>query len=410
MKVLENFISVFSVFRGSKLRTILTLLGITIGIAGIIAMMSFGAGAEKLIMREVEKIGGPSMFGVYRPGWIERNHRWQRNTSPYYLEIRDLRDIQKECPSVKVATVETSYYIDLEVGGKHKRTYMRATTVEYQQLRQWSTEVGRFLADSDMGFWSKVCVIGAKVWKEQFKGMNPIGKEIAINNSRFNVIGIMESRGDGLEVGRSDDEMIFIPITTAQTRFWGRKNVGAIMARAKSPFVVEQAMEEVKTIIMRNHGGDDTFFRMWSAKKGITSAKRMIFIVEMILVVIASVSLIVAGIGILNIMLVSVSERIPEIGLRKAVGAKGFDIRMQFLMESVVLCLIGSILGIALGSLVGQGLSWAAGRFLEEWPSVVTLQSVLISVGAGGVVGVFFGYYPASQAAKLSPIEAIRHT
>ncbi len=412
MKILENLISAFSVFRSSKLRTILTLLGITIGIAGVIAMMSFGAGAEKLIMSEVEKIGGPSMFGVYRPGWVERNGRWQRNTSPHRLEMQDLRDIQNECPSVEVATVETSYYIDLEVEGRHKQTYMRATTVEYQELRRWPTEVGRFIADSDMGFWSKVCVIGAKVWKEQFQGSNPVGQEISINNSRFNVVGVMESRGDGLEAGRSDDNMIFIPITTAQTRFWGRKNVGAIMARAKSPLVVEQALEEVKTIIMRNHGGDETFFRTWSAKKGIADAKTAIFIVEMILVVIASVSLIVAGIGILNIMLVSVSERIPEIGLRKAVGAKAFDIRLQFLTESVVLCLLGSLCGIALGALLGQGLSWGANKFLPDvWPpSVITLNAVMIAVGAGAAVGIFFGYYPASNAAKLAPIEAIRHT
>ena len=169
-----------------------------------------------------------------------------------------------------------------------------------------------------MDFWNKVCVIGAKVWKEQFKGQDPIGKEVSINNRRFTVIGIMKSRGDGLERGRSDDNMIFVPITTAQTRFGGRNRVGAIMARAKNLDLVDQALKEVKTVISRNHGGDDTFFRTWNAKKGIESGRRMIFIIESVLVVIASVSLIVAGIGILNIMLVSVTERIPEIGLRES--------------------------------------------------------------------------------------------
>lgn len=416
MKIFENFISAFSVLRGSKLRTTLTLLGITIGIAGVIAMMSFGAGAEKLMMRQIDKIGGPSMFGVYRPGYIRKNRRWQRNTSPHHLEMRDLRHIQEECPSVEVATVERSHYIDFEVNGKHQQTYMRATTFEYQKVRQWETEYGRFLADTDMDFWSKVCVIGAKVWKDQFKGIDPVGQEVGIRhggkNKRFTVIGIMESRGDGLEAGRSDDNMIFIPITTAQTRFGGRNHVGAIMARAKSPLLVEQAMKEVETVLTRNHGGDNTFFRTWSAKKGIEGAKRMIFIIEMVLVIIASVSLIVAGIGILNIMLVSVTERIPEIGLRKAVGAKSFDIRLQFLTESVLLCLIGSIIGIALGALVGQGFAQAVKFFWAHiaWPPVITLDAVLISVAAGGTVGIFFGYYPASQAAKMAPIDAIRHT
>ena len=416
MKILENFISAFSVLRGSKLRTILTLLGITIGIAGVIAMMAFGAGAEKLMMMQIDKIGGPSMFGVYRPGHIRKNGRWQRNTSPHHLEMRDLRHIQEECPSVEVATVERSHPVGFEVEGKPQQVYMRATTFEYQKVRQWETEYGRFLADTDLDFWSKVCVIGSKVWKKQFQGMDPIGQEVGIShggkNKRFTVIGIMESRGDGLEAGRSDDDMIFIPITTAQIRFGGRDHVGAIMARAKSPLLVEQAMKEVETVLTRNHGGDNTFFRTWSAKKGIEGAKKIIFIIEMVLVIIASVSLIVAGIGILNIMLVSVTERIPEIGLRKAVGAKSFDIRMQFLTESVLLCLIGSIVGIALGVLAGYGFEQAVKFFFSQsaWSSVITLDAVLISVAAGGAVGIFFGYYPASQAAKMSPIDAIRHS
>ena len=412
MQLLENLISAFSVLRGSKLRTILTLLGITIGIAGVIAMMSFGAGAEKLMMAQVEKIGGPSMFGVYRPGYIEKNNRWQRNNSAHFLEMRDLHDILADCPSVEVATVERSHPIDFEVKGRHRRTYLRATTNEYQDVQRWEAEYGRFLADTDMDFWNKVCVIGSKVWKEQFKGQDPIGKEVGINNNRFTVIGIMESRGDGFDEGRSEDNMIFIPITTAQTRFGGRNRVGAIIARAKSIYLVDQALKEVKTVIMRNHGGDDTFFRTWNAKKGIEGGKRIIFIMEMVLVVIASISLIVAGIGILNIMLVSVTERIPEIGLRKAVGAKSLDIRLQFLTESVLLCLIGSLLGIAFGAIVGKGFAWAVSQFFQElsWPSVVTPEAVLISVAAGAVIGIFFGYYPASQAAKLTPIDAIRHT
>ncbi len=416
MNILENLISAFSILRASKLRTILTLLGITIGIAGVIAMMSFGAGAEKMLMAEVNQIGGPSMFGVYRPGNIRKNGRWQRNTSPHYLEMDDLRDVLADCPSVEVATVEGSYYIGLGVDGKFQQTYLRATTNEYQAVRDWQTEYGRFLADTDMDTWTKVCVIGSKIWKEQFKGQDPIGKEVIINNhgrhNRFTVIGIMESRGDGLERGRSDDNMLFIPITTAQKRFWGHDHVGHIMVRAKSPLLVEQALKEVRTVIMRNHGGDDTFFRTWSAKQGIENAKRMIFIIETVLVVIASVSLIVAGIGILNIMLVSVTERIPEIGLRKAVGAKSFDIRLQFLTESILLCLIGSLLGIALGALVGKGFAWIVGKFLPEltWPSVITPEAVLVSVGAGAAIGIFFGYYPASQAAKMTPIDAIRHT
>ena len=368
-------------------------------------------------MSEVDNIGGPSMFGVYRPGYIRKNGRWQRNTSPHYLEMSDLRDVLADCPSVEVATVEGSYYIGLGVDGKFQQTYLRATTNEYQAVREWQAEYGRFLADTDMDTWTKVCVIGSKIWKEQFKGQDPIGKEVVINNrgrhNRFTVIGIMESRGNGLERGKSDDNMLFIPITTAQKRFWGHDHVGHIMVRAKSPLVVEQALKEVKTVIMRNHGGDDTFFRNVVCETGHRECEKDdLYHRGQSLVVIASVSLIVAGIGILNIMLVSVTERIPEIGLRKAVGAKSFDIRLQFLTESVLLCLIGSLLGILLGAVAGKGFAWIVGKFLQEltWPSVITPEAVLVSVGAGAAVGIFFGYYPASQAAKLTPIDAIRHT
>jgi putative ABC transport system permease protein len=222
----------------------------------------------------------------------------------------------------------------------------------------------------------------------------------------------MESRGKGLDTENSEDNQVFIPITTAQTHFWGNDHVGHILIRAKDHQSVDQAVEEVKTILKRNHGGEE-FFETWVMKEELKSANQIIMIIELILVIIASVALVVGGIGILNIMLVSVTERIPEIGLRKAVGAKSFDIRVQFLIESVILCLIGSLIGIALGAVLGNGFAWAVSKFIIknfEWPSVITLESVLIAVAAGTVVGIFFGLYPAYQAAKLTPIDALRHT
>ena len=184
------------------------------------------------------------------------------------------------------------------------------------------------------------------------------------------------------------------------------------MIRAKSYELVDRAVREVKTVLNRNHG-DAEFFETWVMKEALKIANRIISVIEIILVAIASVSLIVGGIGILNIMLVSVTERIPEIGLRKAVGAKSWDVRLQFLTESVILCCIGGLIGIGVGALIGQSFAWAVSKLMKDfidWPSVITFESMLIAFLSGASIGVFFGYYPASRAANLPPIEALRHS
>ena len=412
MKLLESIMTAFSVLRASKMRTFLTMLGIIIGIAGVIGMMSFGAGAKELLLWEVEKVGGPSVFGVYRNGWVRRGGEWIRNPTDHFLTMDDVRAIQTQCPSVDVAIPDVGKPTTLFVGGKNKYSHMRATTYEYQIARKWYSSYGRFLSDDDLDLWTKVCVIGEEIWRDLFAGLDPIGRELKINNQRFTVIGIMESRGKGLNPENSEDNQVFVPLTTAQAHFWGNNHVESIMIRAKDHESVDQAVREVKTVIIRNHGNEE-FFETWVRKEELKTANRIVTIIEVILVVIASVSLVVGGIGILNIMLVSVTERIPEIGLRKAVGAKSMDIRLQFLTESVILCLIGGLIGIGVGALIGHGFAWGGSKLMKdfiEWPSVITLESIVISVLSGASIGIFFGYYPASRAAKLTPIEALRHT
>ena len=412
MKLIESIMTAFSMLRAGKMRTFLTILGIIIGIAGVIGMMSFGAGAKALLLWEVEKVGGPSVFGVYRNDWIRKGDKWIRNPTNHYLTMDDVRTIQTECPSVDVATPEMGGHANLIASGKNKNARMQATTFEYQLARKWYNGYGRFLSDDDLDMWSKVCVIGEQIWRDLFAGLDPVGRELKINNQRFTVIGIMESRGKGLDPQNSEDNQVFLPITTAQTHFWGNDRVGHIMIRAKNYELVDRAVREVKTVVSRNHG-NEVFFETWIMKEELKTATRIISVIEIILVAIASVSLVVGGIGILNIMLVSVTERIPEIGLRKAVGAKSMDIRLQFLTESVMLCCIGGLIGIGAGALMGRGFAWAVSKLMRDfinWPSIITVESILIAVLSGVTVGVFFGYYPASRAANLAPIEALRHS
>ena len=412
MKLLENVMTALSALRVSKTRTALTMLGIIVGIAGVIGVMSFGAGAKSLLLWEVEKVGGPSVFGVYRSDWIRKGNRWVRNPMEFFLTMDDVRAIQAKCPSVDVATPEMAAPVTLSVDGKNKHVPMEATTSRYQIVRKWYNRYGRFLSDDDVDLWRKVCVIGEEIWRDLFAGFDPIGRELKINNQRFTVIGIMESRGKGLDPEYDEDNRVFVPISTAQANFWGSNRVGHILIRAKNFELVDQAVREVETVISRNYG-NEKFFETWVMKDELKTANRIITIIEVILVAIASVSLVVGGIGILNIMLVSVTERIPEIGLRKAVGAKSIDIRLQFLTESTILCLISGLIGIGLGVFIGHGFAWGVSKLMKDfidWPSVITLESIVLAVCSSASIGIFFGYYPAGRAAKLPPIEALRLT
>jgi putative ABC transport system permease protein len=411
MKALEGILAGLSVIQSHKLRSSLTMLGIVIGIAGVIAMMSFGDGANRLIMLEVERAGGTSMFGVYRPYWIKQGNKWVLNPSKHNLKMEDVRIIQSECPSVVAYAPDITRNMNLVAGGNEERVRVTATTTGFQTIRRWNNDIGRFLSTEDINTWSKICVIGTEVVNQFFKGLNPIGKELRVNNERFTVVGVMESKGSGLNPDDSEDNQIFIPITTAQTRFTGDDRVWHILLKAKNYESVDRAMAEVKVALMRYHNGEE-FFKMWSIKEGMESAGKIGLYIKVVLGIIAAVALVVGGIGILNIMLVSVTERIREIGIRKAVGAKSRDIRFQFLMEAIVLCMIGSVGGILLGTLLGYGFAWAVTKLIIKefsWPSVVSIQTIILAVFSGVAVGIFFGYYPASKAAKLPPIEALRH-
>jgi putative ABC transport system permease protein len=411
MQLLQGLFTGWVALRGNKLRSLLTMLGIVIGTGGVIGTMSFGDGARHLVLAQVEKMGGTSTFNVRRPHWIQRDGRWMRNPSQEYIRLQDVALIEELCPSVKSVTPDVGRDVGLQTGAGSKRSNMRATTTAYRTIRNWLADTGRFIEEPDVSFWTKVVVIGTQVATDLFGNMDPIGQELRMNNQRFTVVGVMESKGGGGGMGDMDSQ-VFIPITTANSTFFGTRRIDNLLLEATSSGARERAQKEVEVVLRRYHGGED-FFRIYSQAADMArEANIMGAAIKIALGVVAGMSLLVGGIGILNIMLVSVAERIREIGLRKAVGATRLDIAVQFLMEGVLLCVVGSVIGILFGYLTERALAFAVIKFIMkggEWPSLFSWTSVTISVTVGSVTGVVAGLGPAISAARLPPVDALRH-
>jgi putative ABC transport system permease protein len=413
MKITEGLIVGLSALRKNKMRSLLTMLGIIIGISGVVGVVSLGSGAKKLVLTEFERIGASNMVTVRRRNWIRRDGRWHRVRSNEYLELEDAEAIEANAPSVLSVTPET-YGIDvhLKYKDKDRSSKANATVPSYQIARNWYAEKGRFLSLEDVDSGARVCVIGYKVWKELCdKKDNVIGDEMQVNGIRFTIVGIMEEKGDTMATQGWDDG-IFIPLTAAQMRLLNAgKRVGHLMIQAKSFEMVDEAEAEVMRVLNWRHKDADTVFEIWTAKKEMDSVGKVSNIIKGLLGGVASIALIVGGIGIMNIMLVSVTERTWEIGLRKAVGAKRRDVLLQFLIESAVISVAGGIVGILIGVFFGIGAAKLFSTFVAkgtDWPSVVSIQSVMIASSVSFIIGIIFGLYPANRAAKLMPTEALR--
>lgn len=409
MKITENTIVGLTAIFINRLRSILTMLGIVIGVAAVVGTIAVGEGARTLIMEEVEKVGGRTLFVVERHSWIKSGNKWIRNPSREYLTRDDALAIEALAPSVKEITPEIIQNIHVTSERYSQGYLMEATIPSFTESQNWLLDFGRFLSSEDMSTWKKVAVIGAKVWEEMFNKVNPIGHEIRLGRERFTVIGVMEERGTAFGDFDRDREVI-IPLTTAQQRFRGNDRVDMFWGKAKSFEVADQAVNEVKKILLRRHN-DEEFFEIQSVKGALDQINKIILIIKIMLGGTAAIALLVGGVGIMNMMLVSVTERTREIGLRKAIGAKNRDILFQFLIEAIILCLFGGVTGILVGYGLGAGLSKIISGLIKvvEWPFTVSIQSILLAVGASASIGIFFGLYPARKAAKLQPVEALRY-
>ena len=420
-----------SAIRSNKMRSLLTMLGIIIGVASVLAMIAIGDGAKEIVRQDAQKLGGANQFFVYRMSYKRVNNRWVRNRSSEYLKYEDILAMEAECPTISAATPQIWNWggvLLLASGGTEIRAGWNGVDANYNTAMDWDVKEGRFITDEDVKNASKVCVLGDEIATALFGDKSPLGQEIKISRhndygnrrgqkgkrrymERFTIVGTFVPRGTSLRFGVSFDNLAFIPISTIQERFTGNDQIPNIAVYAHTVEDVPKAVEEVKSVIRKRHRNQDDFIGIFEMQAGMAQLEKISKIIKITLGSIAGFSLLVGGIGIMNMMLVAVTERTREIGLRKALGAKSLDILLQFLIESVIMCGVGGAIGVGLGILAGEGMALLAVKIVKivpEWPAVISLQWILISVSVSAIIGISFGLYPALKASSLTPIEALR--
>ena len=431
MRLIEGLSIGIAAIRSNKMRSLLTMLGIIIGIAAVLAMIAIGDGAKEIVIQDAQKMGGATRITLYQTSYKRENNRWVRIRSNEYMEYEDVLAIEAECPSVSAVTSRLADWRGVLFqgpGGTETRAGYNGVDANYTTAMDWDVKEGRFITDEDVQNATKICVLGDEMATELFGNKSPLGQEIKIvkrisyrdqwgrrtrrrSTERLTVVGTLMPRGTSFQFGWSYDNLAFIPVTTVQERLTGDDEVGNIMVFANSVDAVPKAIEEVRTVIRKRHKNQDDFVRIREMRAGMAQLEKISKMIKIALGSIAGFSLLVGGIGIMNMMLVAVTERTREIGLRKALGAKPFDILTQFLMEAIIMCSIGGLIGIGLGMFAGEGMAMLAvkiAKIVPEWPSVVSMQWVMISVSFSAAIGIFFGMYPALKASSLPPVEALR--
>ena len=396
MNIFVGFGSAIETLRANKARTALTILGVLIGVGAIILLVSIGQGVRVEVSKEIKGLGANMLF--VRPGSSQQGkHRGPPGMFGNKLTYNDVLAIQaRNNIGIKTIPIMISSAV-IKFGNTSRQTMVHGATELYTEVFNQKVADGRFFFAAQVNAQRRVCVIGKTIVDDIFKGKNPIGKRLSIKGERFKIIGILESKGQTM--GQDQDDQVIIPITAAQVLF-GTTTINFIVLQAPEESKIEESKRIVKRILLQRLSEDD--FEISDQKDILETLQRITGILSVALGGIAGISLLVGGIGIMNIMLVTVTERTREIGIRKAVGAKESDILVQFLIESVVLSASGGIAGI----LLGYGGAFLLKRFL---PTAITPWSIFLAFGFSVFVGVFFGVYPASKAAKLDPIDALRY-
>lgn len=387
----------------NKMRAALTMLGVIIGVGAVIAMLAIANGAKEETMQRIQQMGTNVL--IVMSGQSRRGAVMGGFGSVQSLTLDDAEAIAAKCPSIITAVPEVRQNEQVKYKNQNTNTTIFGTSPDYPSVRNYSVQSGRFFTKQEVRGSRKVAVIGPTTAQNLFGSVSPVGKSINIKGSRFKVVGLMTPKGATGGFGDPDDQ-VFIPVTTAMRRVFGVQYIRAISVQSKTMGLMDQATSEVTNLLRKRHKitGDTDDFIIRNQAEFMEMAAETSRVFTLLLAGIASVSLLVGGIGIMNIMLVSVTERTREIGIRKALGARRKDILLQFLIESLVLSLLGGTVGIFFG-LAGSTI---VGK-LTGWSISVSPQSMLLSFTFAALVGIFFGLYPARQASNLNPIDALRY-
>ncbi len=388
----------------NKLRSALTMLGIIIGVAAVIAMVSVGQGAQQQAQQQIAAMGSNVLF--VGAGTVSRGGMHMGWGATKSLVYEDMTAILKECPAIKSAAPGAMSSGQVVFGNDNWATRITGTEPQYFDVKVWSFQEGSSFTQGDAEAATNVAVIGETVRKNLFGATDPLGQTIRINNLPFKVVGVLELKGTS-PMGDDQDDTIIVPVTTLQKKITGQDWLRWIMVSAISREASYAAQQQISALLRDRHriraGQDDDFFvRNLADFAQLADEQSRLFTV--LLASIASISLIVGGIGIMNIMLVSVTERTREIGIRMAIGATEGDVQQQFLIEAIVLSLIGGAIGIALGLGASSTIANTLG-----WPVLVSTKAIVVAAAFSAAIGIFFGFYPARKAARLDPIEALRY-
>jgi putative ABC transport system permease protein len=410
MTYLESIRIAMRALRANGLRTLLTMLGIIIGVASVITMVAMGEGAHTRVAEQIRTLGANLLMVV--PGTAREGGARLKLGSRHTLTQADAAAIRREVPVVDVAAPAVREMAQVVHGNRNWNTNVTGTEPDYFIAREWPIASGQPFTRKDVSGGAKVAVLGASVAKALFHKTDPLGRLIRIADVPFTVVGVLSAKGPS-GTGRDQDDVIFIPISTAKLRLMGgaheinRDAVAYILIKIANARGIDSAERQIAALLRQRHrlspdAEDD--FEVRNPAAAMAAQRVAAQTLTFLLAAVASVSLIVGGISIMNIMLVSVSERTREIGLRLAVGARRRDIRNQFLLEAVTLCILGGLLGILLG--VGAA---AAVAEMADWPVFIGPEALVLAAGFAAAVGVFFGFYPALKASRLDPIEALRY-